>query len=239
MSIENNVHSESNIDEKIDSFCLKCERNTNHNILCKTEQKRFKFYENNDLEYGEINKFFIVECCGCNNIHFMSINENSEDTVYCGGDEPQYHQEINIYPDPQAGRQPIKHMIYLPEELDQIYLETLQAINRNQPILAGIGIRAIIEIVCKSQGADEKSLNEKIESLVTNNMLSRKEADTLHQLRTLGNSAAHEAIPHKINQLQIAFDVVDHLLQGVYVIPRQAEKRLPISKASNNVSKQK
>ena len=47
-------------------------------------------------------------------------------------------------------------------------------------------------------------------------------ATALHSLRFMGNAAAHEMKAHLQKELNAAFDVVEHLLYGVYVLPKQA-----------------
>jgi len=39
----------------------------------------------------------------------------------------------------------------------------------------------------------------------------------------MGNNAAHEVKPHKTEELVIAMRVIEHALQGVYILPKQAE----------------
>jgi hypothetical protein len=93
-----------------------------------------------------------------------------------------------------------------------------------QEVLCGIGIRAIIETVCKDKSATGGDLYTKINSLIPIGVLTQDGADILHKLRTLGNNAAHEVKPHTPKELGLAFDVVDHLLLGVYILPIQAKK---------------
>ena len=97
--------------------------------------------------------------------------------------------------------------------------------NGNNPVLTGIGLRAIIETVCKDQAATGKSLYDQINSLVEQSVLTKDGAEILHKLRVLGNNAAHEVKPHSNVQLGLAFDVVEHLLQGVYILPYHAKRR--------------
>jgi hypothetical protein len=54
--------------------------------------------------------------------------------------------------------------------------------------------------------------------------LTKDGADILHKLRTLGNDAAHEVKPHSLQELGLAFDVVDYLLLGVFILPVNAKK---------------
>lgn len=49
-------------------------------------------------------------------------------------------------------------------------------------------------------------------------------AKILHSLRIMGNQAAHKVKPHSEEDLRTAFDVVEHLLQGVYVLPAKASR---------------
>jgi len=63
------------------------------------------------------------------------------------------------------GRILISDAILLPEKVERIYEETLSALNYRQQVLCGVGIRAIIETICKDKKESGKDLNEKIKSL--------------------------------------------------------------------------
>jgi hypothetical protein len=62
-------------------------------------------------------------------------------------------------------------------------------------------------------------LEAKIDSLVNLGVLTSEGAIILHKVRTLGNNAAHEVKPHTSEQLNLALDVAEHLLKGVYILP--------------------
>ena len=111
----------------------------------------------------------------------------------------------------------------LPANVRRIYEETIGAMNNDQSVLAGIGIRALIETVCNDRKANGKNLMKRIDDLVKLGVLTAEGAAVLHKLRTLGNSAAHEVKPHTQAQLGLALDVVEHLLNGVYVLPAHAK----------------
>ena len=97
--------------------------------------------------------------------------------------------------------------------------------NGDQPVLSGIGIRALIETTTKERNANGKDLMEKINDLVTQGVLTKDGADILHKLRVLGNKAAHEVKPHSTDQLDLAMDVIEHLLKGVYILPHHAKRK--------------
>jgi hypothetical protein len=129
-----------------------------------------------------------------------------------------------IFPNPARGREPVSDYFRLPAQLRRIYMETLKAIDANQTVLSGIGIRAIIETVCKDRNASGGNLETKIDDLVTQGVLTKAGAKLLHKLRIIGNKAAHEVKPHTSAELSLAIDVVNHLLLGVYILPLHAEE---------------
>jgi hypothetical protein len=93
-------------------------------------------------------------------------------------------------------------------------------------VLAGIGIRSIVEAVCTEKTATGHNLQQRIDALVTLGLITRDGATILHSLRFMGNAAAHEVTAHTESELDTAFDVVEHLLTTVYVLPHAAA-RLP------------
>jgi hypothetical protein len=96
--------------------------------------------------------------------------------------------------------------------------------------LAGIGVRAIVEAICKEQRTPGHSLFEQIDNLVTQSLLTASGAKILHGIRLLGNEAAHEMKAPTEKQTIAAMKVIDHLLLGAYVLPEEA-KVLPEYKA--------
>lgn len=85
-----------------------------------------------------------------------------------------------------------------------------------------MGIWALIEAVCKEKDATGSSLQQKIDSLLELGVLTLSGAQILHCLRIMGNQAAHEVTPQDEKDLGVAFDVVEHLLLGVYLLPQKA-----------------
>ena len=163
-----------------------------------------------------------MQCLGCRKLSFRKEQTNSEDSVEDEGGETLYVLHEELYPSRVAGRHELSDAKFLPFPILQIYQETYYAICNKQPILAGIGIRTLVEAVCKEKAAQGKNLEDKIDSLVKIGVLTSDGADILHSLRILGNLAAHEIRPHSEKTLSVAMDVVEHLLRGVYILPKVA-----------------
>ncbi len=107
--------------------------------------------------------------------------------------------------------------------IESVYRQTLQAFNLQLSTLCGAGFRLLVEGICGEQGVVDgdvpqpngtpvrkSNLQGKIRGLVGRGLISSRQADVLHQIRFLGNDAAHELDQPPITSLKAAFDIVDH-----------------------------
>lgn len=212
-------------DKKLLVSCGECKRKTNHIVLVSADLSGTDEISH-DFEIHWSSNHQIIQCQGCDTISFRKVSQNSEDSfVQIGPDEWEENIYEELYPNRNEGRVPIKDIHLLPTDIERIYAETLKATNGDQPVLSGIGIRALIETTTKERNANGKDLMEKINDLVTQGVLTKDGADILHKLRVLGNKAAHEVKPHSADQLYLAMDVIEHLLQGVYILPHHAKRK--------------
>jgi hypothetical protein len=207
--------------QKIDCRCRDCRRITKHEIV---SEATLSSSSTRGYEINWADEYQIVRCLGCESLCFRRAVGSDDDIVQIGEDKWEYQPREDLYPDPYEGRQPLTDAELLPNSVSRIYDETLRALNFNQEVLCGIGIRAIVETVCKDKKAAGKDLKSKIDALIALGVLTKDGADILHQLRTLGNRSAHEVKPHSKEELGLAFDVIDHLLLGVYILPVQAKR---------------
>ncbi len=202
--------------------CIKCTGKTDHKVLVSVDVRGEEDYGEFELDWA--NDYQIVQCLGCKTISFRMASSQSDEMERIGDDEyvPIVHEEI--YPSRIEGRKGIGDDIYyLPSNIRRIYSETLMALTNQAPVLAGIGLRALLETVCQEKKATGKDLFAKIDNLTTTGILTPTGAAILHKIRTLGNAAAHEVKPHSEKQLGLAMDIIEHLLKDVYILPKQVE----------------
>ena len=215
MSNEVTLNATQNYDLQLP--CGKCHSSTYHKVIQSVEVK------NTSLFYITQESYQTVQCLGCRGFSFRKTFTSSlEDTELVGQKFPKIHEEL--YPSRVAGRHRLEKAELLPEELSRIYSETHAALCNKQPVLAGIGIRALIETVCKEKESVGANLERKIDGLIAMGILTTDGAEILHGLRILGNEAAHEVKPHAEKTLGAAMEVVEHLLKGVYILPAIAKK---------------
>jgi Domain of unknown function (DUF4145) len=142
----------------------------------------------------------------------------------------EYTGRVEIFPEP-ADLDEIDDADLLPPKLAAIYRETLKAVASKQPILAGIGIRAILETVCKDRKSSGGNLPQKIDGLVALGDLSKQGSKALHALKALGDVAAHEVKAPSPAQLVLAMRVVEHLMDAVYILPHKSKRTFKLREA--------
>ncbi len=160
----------------------------------------------------------VVQCLGCDQLSFRRAVRDETDNW-----ASEYEE---IFPRRVQGRRELENSWLLPYRVRQIYRETYSALCNGMPILTAIGVRALVEAVCKEKGAEGHNLEERIDSLVTRGVLTRGGAEILHKARFLGNEAAHEIGTPAEDVLDAAMSVAEHLLQTAYIVEALA-KRLP------------
>lgn len=203
--------------------CGKCLGATRHKVLQSVDIEGEM--EEGTYQYGD--NYQIVQCLGCESISFRKCHSDSEDCFFDEETEEfEYIETVELYPSRVVGRHKLRQVHFLPFAVSRIYSETHSALCNKQPILAGIGIRALVETVCKEKVATGSNLEQKIDDLVGKGVLTTSAAETLHSMRILGNEAAHEVKPHSDETLGLAMDVVEHMLNDVYILPA-ATRNLP------------
>jgi len=204
-------------DENRKVACSKCNRKTNHKVLTLVKVSWYIGVIQGDDCYETI------ACLGCDDISFRLASMNSED-VYADDEGNIFYDETEeIFPQRLIGRSPIDSQYILPVKIRQIYKETHSALSSKLKILAGVGIGSLIESVCLEEQVEGSNLKEKINDLVKKGILTQKSAETLHETRFLRNRSAHEVESATDTELSVAFDIMENLLQTVYIIPKKAE----------------
>lgn len=200
--------------------CAKCSGKTAHEVVLSLDQAGSD--DECDVQWHQ--HYQIIRCKGCKHVSFRDASTYSEDYIQIANDEWEHTVYQKLYPSRLEGRKDLsEYSLFLPTETQQVYKETVQALVNNSPVLAGIGLRALVETVCKERNATGANLLAKIDNLAERKVLSPAQAMILHKIRTLGNAAAHEVKPHNERQLGLAMDIVEHLLKDVYVFPKLAD----------------
>ncbi|MCS6135976.1 DUF4145 domain-containing protein [Shewanella baltica] len=214
---------EETSDEKFKFICNECARETSHVVVASYHESGFDDAGNNCYaDWDERNQ--IIQCQGCDTISFRVELTHSEDSDYSYEHDTHIRNiRENYFPNRTHQLREINTFL-LPINVKEIYQETTSAISNGLFILAGIGVRALIEAVCKEQKAKGGNLYDKIDSLYKMSVVTKEGSETLQKLRNLGNKAAHEVKPQSEEQLYTAMQIIDHMLEGTYIIPKRVEQ---------------
>lgn len=193
--------------------CMSCNRETNHDIAAA--HRVHGATADNDIEWW--NSYYITICRGCDTISFVHESACTEDWDPNTGEITKL---VTLYPDRSSGRTPILGDDHFPQKTRRIYLELVKAMNTSSPLLAAIGLRALIESICIDQKTKGSNLEKRITELATLGLLSQKQADILHKHRFMGNVAAHEIEAPQPQELIAALEIAETLLKTIYVLPK-------------------
>lgn len=219
-----NIHDSKTQGKTIRIECLECKTITKHEIMRALDWADF-------IGVGEIRVWGthqIVRCNGCDTLSFRAVLLSEEEYGLDEAGDICYFETEKLYPE-RYDRSLLNELylrddIYdIPTIIQSIYRETVSSVQHNLPTLAGIGIRAVIEAICREKKAKKRNLEGKIDELVDMSLLTPEGAKILHGIRLLGNDAAHEMKAPNKKQILAALKVIDHLLLGVYVLPKEAD----------------
>lgn len=200
--------------------CSSCGKETAHKVLVDVEEHDAT--PDGDMQVW--NSYHVVQCGGCKTVSFCEESRCTEDLEWDEQGKAVLSVTQKLFPGRLAGRPLLDDIYDLPHGVARIYRQTHEALCGKLSILAGMGLRAILEAVCSERKAEGKSLYDRIQTLANQGVVTREGANILHSIRLLGNKAAHETKANTEEELFAAFDVIEHLLKAVYIIPRKARK---------------
>ncbi len=134
----------------------------------------------------------------------------------------QGEHEIALYPDRTEGSVPVRHYVKLPKPIATAYYETVFAHHHSLYLLCALGLRSIIEALCKDQGISGRDLRQKIDGLTK--LLPPITAKRLHSLRFIGNRAAHEFRESRQETLRLGIEVCEDILNFLYELDHRASR---------------
>jgi hypothetical protein len=208
------------MEEKL--YCRKCKGLRNHRLL--HEEKRRGEIDEGYLQW--MTSFSIIECLGCETISFLEIYGDTNMVGTNEKGETDYFFNKTIYPYYSENVDELECSHYIPSPIIEIYNETLSAYKSNCYILAAGGLRAIIEAICNHLKIKKGNLAERIDLLHDKGYLTIGESKRLHSIRFLGNDALHEIENPKKESLIILFEIVNHLLDNLFISDKKIKGRV-------------
>lgn len=201
-------------------FCNKCRGETEH--TCKGEYYRdYPNYADADVvthmeRIGH--RFWICSGCKTGTLEEYYVFDILSDEFK--NDESTWDKKY--YPPRNEFQIELKQFRQLARKLVVIYKETLGAYNNKLTTLCAIGIRSLLEGICEDKQVAGKNLEEKIDNMVT--ILPSNIVTNLHTIRFLGNEAAHELSVPSTEDLRLAIELCEDLLNYIYELDYKAQR---------------
>ena len=205
-------------------FCNDCQKDTNHQVLTDYEVPN-----NEESDYWCELHYQVVQCMGCDNIELRTEFVDLENGHYTDSDGMEYEPEITdeIFPKriPEVFNSGEKDCI--PKNIIGLYNEVEKAIVYDLKLLAGIGLRMLVESIANDLKIAGGDLMSRITKMKEERLISESECTMLHQIRFLGNDATHDMTAPEIKSINFALSVIESLIRAKYIQPEQAKRTLP------------
>src|SRR5258707_3775139 len=192
--------SKQAMNQQVVTYCGSCDGDKHHVKLFSKKVKDPLL--KSDEEYA------VVQCLGCKTVSFLQIvkpNRKSAKPIHYNYPDDDFDQFL-----------PEDNVESLPRAIGQLYEELFVAFDSESPILAGIGLRTLVESVCIDQKIQGKNLQVRIQGLHNKGFISARELPILDKLRLIGNASAHEIKSLPMQKLEIALGIINHVLVIIY-----------------------
>lgn len=198
--------------------CKVCARPTRHEIM-------FEYRKSAGAdEYPEAETWQLVKCLGCLNVSFRYIYDDYANVYTDENGDYEHESTVAVYPKTIKNHKQLDSSYHIPDVIRNVYKQTLSAYSEEAYILASMGLRATIEATCNQLKISGSSLERRIDQLFKAGYVSNGDKKLLHAIRFLGNDAAHEIREPKETELRVALDIVEHLLNSVFILEKKAKK---------------
>jgi hypothetical protein len=214
--------------------CLECKRSTRHRVMVSLDKKgsASDYAEGWSVDWSD--RYQVMECQGCETITFRHQSWFSE-----AQDQDDDGITERLYPMRNKEAVNAKSFHNVPSNLRRIYNELIDCFNNDSPTLCAAGLRALVEGLCAAQGiidgpvevpakgggtqvVRKDNLEGRIAGLQEKSLLTQSSAKTLHEHRYLGNDAVHELARPATDELKLAIEIVEHVLEQLYELPEKA-----------------
>jgi len=111
----------------------------------------------------------------------------------------------------------------LPAKIHEMLLEVRYALQKELSALPSMGLRSVIDMVCNNQVGDIGSFAEKLHNLEEKRVITPKKKKIIETALEVGHASIHRAHFPTAKNLQVVMDIVDHLLEELYVLDKTSE----------------
>jgi hypothetical protein len=198
------------------SFCRECGKYTWHtSIASVTRQEEEVETEPGERPVLSDNLYELLQCCGCDCV-----------TMRCSTTCEELYRDDTIvrhFPPSSARRRPAwEGQLPLPARF--LIQEIYDALYSGSLRLAVMGARTLVDMAILDKVGDVGTFEQKLKALEHGGFVSQKNREVLDVALDAGNASAHRGHKFEPGQVNQIMDIVENLLQAIYVLERAAQK---------------
>jgi hypothetical protein len=156
-------------------------------------------------------RYEMLECAGCETVCLRQTHWFSEEP------EPQ----VTYYPPAVSRRMPLWRY-KTPYRIADLMGEIYTALHNDSRSLALMGARTIVDLLLVDKVGDAGSFSAKLQKLEAQGFVGKQSRAILEAALDAGSAAAHRAYKPTTEHLNQIMDIVENLLESVYVLEKGA-----------------
>ena len=152
----------------------------------------------------------LLKCKVCNMITLIQVYT---DETMCNEEHGQEFYKENIYPLNNY------NMKNVPNKISSAFEAALKVKNIDLKICM-MGMRRVLELICKDNSARGRNLEAKIEDMINKNIFPREMESAYTIIRKVGNDAAHsDRLNLSVRDVDEIFSLLYSIINYLYIIP--------------------
>jgi hypothetical protein len=200
--------------KKTFAHCNHCCQETRHIIqaTCERREMEIEGTENSHPVFIYYTYEFL-QCFGCDAVTMRSTGESE---LY--GD----NTDVEYFPPAASRRRPTwTHL--LPSPFIRLMREVYLALHSDSRRLAMMGARTLVDMAILEKVGDVGSFFAKLKELEKGGFIGTKNREVLAAALDAGSAAAHRGHEFKAEEVNQVIDIVENLLQAIFVLEKTAE----------------
>lgn len=212
-----------NLETKVRAHCNECGGERNHSIL---HSETTSWSDNDDGTSGS-ETYEMLRCLGCDNIKLRYTSSFSEDE----------NPTINYFPPSIFRKQPewlneLFANVAGSEEafVYSLLLEIYSALQNNQPHLAAMGIRSLLERIMIAKVGDRGTFSGNISEFEAKGFVSHIQRERLETILEAGHATIHRSFTPSDADLITLVNITESIVETVFLHEEQVarlRKRVP------------
>jgi hypothetical protein len=186
--------------------CRNCHRETIHAVLCADAETADDFIEGVGSVWWRTTSE-MLKCRGCGAVSLRQSELFSE------GNEPAFY----FYP-PRVSRRRPSWNTQLPLGLLHMMNEVYSALDADNRRLALMGARTVLDMLMLDKVGDTGTFEQKLKAMEELGFVTVRGREFLDAALDAGNAAAHRGYNPKAEDLARVMDIIENMLQNVYVL---------------------